>query len=84
MNAKLIIFLLIGIIIGMMLGGILSPTIAQEENYQLGDIKSYLSDISSRTKNIESYLGDVSSRIKNIESSASNIEIYTKRTALKR
>lgn len=55
MKAKLIIFLLIGIIIGMMLGGILSPTIAQEDNYQLGNIESYLADISSRIKNIETY-----------------------------
>ena len=46
MKAKLIIFLLIGIIIGMMLGGILSPTIAQEDNYQLGNIETYTKRIS--------------------------------------
>jgi len=54
MKAKLIIFMLVGVIIGMMLGGIMAPAIAQDYNYQLDDIYSILKKIYNEVSSINS------------------------------
>lgn len=54
MKAKLTIFLLIGIIIGMMLGNIMAPAIATEYNYQLDDIYAMLKKIYNELTTISS------------------------------
>ena len=53
MKAKLIIFLLTGIIIGMMLGGIMAPVIsAQIDEYYPYEILKYIKMISSDVSDI--------------------------------
>jgi len=67
MKSKLIIVLLIGMLIGVFMGGILTPAIvATEYNYQLDEISSYLSTIAYDVNSIANDVDTVETYIKRI------------------